>query len=273
VEYNDQDEITIWAEPIDVEGTDGTTHGPGVTDEDTLDVFATDLMRTVEFEYDEEDEIYDIDLLKFEFSDDTFDPNPIYYMDTLGLANLAPLPKYRDVPVRVSKPHFLDGDPSLIQDVKGMNPDSDQHDTYICVEPITGLTMKARQRVQVNFETWQMTDWSQDAPLAVMPLLWMEDSAEVTEELAEKFKELVYGAMELKEQVPVVALVAGTCLAVPGAGVKTTQTQRKRYFKDKVLPKKDKFLKTQVGDLIDRLGIGTQGLKNNGIQKPTGDLK
>jgi len=272
VDYNDQDEITIWAEPIDVKGTDGTTFGPGVTDEDTLKVFTKDLMRTVEFEYHDEAEIYDIDLLEFKFADDTFAPNSIYLMDTLGLVNLAPVPKYRDVPVRVSKPHFLGADPELTQDVEGMNPDPALHDTYLEVEPITGLTMKVRQRIQVNLEPMQLTDWSNNAPHAVMPLLWMEDSGQVSEELATYFKEQVYGAMELKEQVPIYALGIGACLAVPGAGFKTTQTQRKRQFKDKVLPKKDKLAKPQVGDLIDRLGIGAQGL-NNGIHKPNGDNK
>jgi hypothetical protein len=295
VEYNGADKLYMWAEPIEVKGTDGSQFAPGVTEEETLKVFAGDLMRTVEFEFHEESEIYGIDLLQFEFADDTFAPNPTYYMTTNGLVNLASIEKYQNVPVRISKPHFLDGDSSLRVDVVGMRPDADSHDTYIEVEPISGLTMNARQRAQINLEIGPLSPmmdcWYQNITHAAMPIFWMEDRGEIPEDLAEEFKELVYGALKLKEQIPLVCLAVGACLAAPGVSLLTSQTEKRRRFKDKVLPrkdkllsKKDKLLKPQVDDFLERLGIGTQGLKNNGVselkkpesngvQKPAGDLK
>jgi len=291
VEFNGADKLYMWAEPVEVEGTDGTQFAPDVTEEETLKVFSQDLMRTVEMEFDEEAKIYGIDLLRFKMADDTFSANPMYYMYTNGLINLAPVEKYQDVPVRVSKPHFLDGDPSLVRNVKGMRPDEDSHDTYIDVEPISGLTMNAHQKAQINFEIGPMDCWYPNITHAAMPILWMEDSGKIPEDLAEKFKDLVYGALKLKEQVPLICLAVGACLAVPGVSLVTSQTEKRRRFKDKVLPrknkllsKKDKILKTQVDDFLERLGIGTQGSmnnvvselkkpENNGVQKPTGDAK
>ena len=291
VKYNGADKLYIWAEPIEVEGTDGTQFAPDVTEEETLEVFSQDLMRTVEMEFDEEAEIYGIDLLRFKMADDTFSANPMYYMYTNGLINLASVEKYQNVPVRISKPHFLDGDASLRVSVAGMRPDEDSHDTYIDVEPISGLTMNAHQKAQINLEIGPMDCWYPNITHAAMPIFWMEDSGEIPEDLAEKFKDLVYGALELKEQVPLICLAVGACLAVPGVSLLTSQTEKRRHFKDKGLPrkdklspKKDKLLKSQVDDFLERLGIGTQGLKNNGVselkkpenngvQKPTGDLK
>ena len=37
-----------------------------------------------------------------------------------------------------SKPHFLDADPSYRDNVTGMKPNRDLHDSYLDVEPITG---------------------------------------------------------------------------------------------------------------------------------------
>ena len=41
------------------------------------------------------------------------------------------------VPVYGSKPHFLDGDPSLTKNVIGMHPVRSKHDTVVDVEPVS----------------------------------------------------------------------------------------------------------------------------------------
>ena len=64
VEYNGQDKIQIWAEPEEIEGTDGLQFAPGVSSDDKLKTFQPDLMRVVDLEYKEDAEIYDIDLLR-----------------------------------------------------------------------------------------------------------------------------------------------------------------------------------------------------------------
>ena len=229
-------------------------------------------MRVVELEYDEPAEIYDIKLLNFELAEDTFSPDPLYFMDTEGLANLEVIEKYRDVPVRVSKPHLL-GTPSYIQQgVIGMLPQGKIHDTYVNVEPITGLVMDAALRAQVNFEVNPTEIYLPNISNTIMPILWMEFSGEITEELAEQFKELVYGAMELKETVPLVGLAAGTALCVPGAALTTSQTIKRRKIKKAELAKKDKL--KQKGKITKRKVLEDSkgpNLKNGGISKPVSD--
>ncbi|MFX1408261.1 MAG: hypothetical protein ACFFBW_15025 [Promethearchaeota archaeon] len=270
VEYNGQEEINIWAEPIEVEGTLGTQFAPGVSEEDDLKAFNIDLMRVVELEYDEPAEIYGIELLNYELAEDTFSPDPLYFQDTEGLANLEVIEKYQDVPVRVSKPHLL-GTPAYIQEgVIGMLPQGNIHDTHINVEPITGLVMDAAMRAQVNFEVNPTEIYLPNISNTIMPILWMEVSGEITEELAERFKELVYGAMELKETVPLVGLAAGAALCVPGAALTTSQTTKRRKIKKARLAKGDK-LAQQKGIITKRKVLGDSkapNLKNDGISKP-----
>jgi len=44
-----------------------------------------------------------------------------------------------EIPVVLSKPHFLDGDKSLRNNVQGMTPDKELHDLYVDVEPVKEL--------------------------------------------------------------------------------------------------------------------------------------
>ena len=228
IEFNGQDEITIWAETFDVKGTGGTQFAPGISQDDELEVFSSDFMRTLEFDFHRTTSIYDIELYQFKFDDGTFEPNPDYYMCIDGCANVYPC---QGIPAYLSKPHFLDGDPILTSSVSGMKPNKEDHDTYFEVEPITGITMKGRTRMQVNFMTSQTDLWYPNITEAMMPIVWFEDRSEITEELAEDFKDLVYGALDLQQNLNLLTLGAAAAFGVPGAIFTTTQAIKRKKLK------------------------------------------
>jgi hypothetical protein len=228
IKFNGQEEITLWAKSIDVKGTDGTQFAPGISQEDDLEVFSSDFMRTLEFDFRKTTSIYDIELYHYKFDDDTFKPDSDYYMYIDGCANIYPM---QGIPAYLSKPHFLGGDPILTSSVSGMNPDEGDHDTYFDVEPITGITMKGRVRIQVNFMTSQTDLWYPNITEAMMPILWFEDRSEITKELAEEFKDLVYGALDLRQNLNFLTLGAGAALGVPGAIFTTTQAIKRKKLK------------------------------------------
>ena len=49
-----------------------------------------------------------------------------------------------------SGPHFLYGDPSLVQGIEGLQPDSDKHSTFLNIEPLSGVAFQAHKRIQVR---------------------------------------------------------------------------------------------------------------------------
>ena len=49
-----------------------------------------------------------------------------------------------------SGPHFLYGDPSLVQGIEGLQPDSDKHSTFLNIEPLSGVAFQAHKRIQVQ---------------------------------------------------------------------------------------------------------------------------
>lgn len=42
-----------------------------------------------------------------------------------------------DIPVAVSFPHFYGGEPSLLDNVEGLAPDAEKHESEVAVQPVT----------------------------------------------------------------------------------------------------------------------------------------
>lgn len=53
-------------------------------------------------------------------------------------------------PIILSKPHFYGGPTSLLSLIDGLNPNEADHDIRIEVDPLTGLIVKAINRIQFN---------------------------------------------------------------------------------------------------------------------------
>lgn len=65
-----------------------------------------------------------------------------------GLSDMTPC--YYRIPAAMSLPHFLDGDPSLLEDIDGLNPDPEKHRTRIILQPSIGVPMHVNSRIQIN---------------------------------------------------------------------------------------------------------------------------
>ena len=55
----------------------------------------------------------------------------------------------------MSSPHFLFADPKFLDDVDGLVPNDQLHNTYLSVDPITGVLMKANKRLQFNMQLFK----------------------------------------------------------------------------------------------------------------------
>ena len=56
------------------------------------------------------------------------------------------------IPTFITRPHFLGGDPVLIGAVEGLSPMKEVHQTYLDIEPQTGLLAKAHKRLQLVYQ-------------------------------------------------------------------------------------------------------------------------
>ncbi|XP_050453412.1 scavenger receptor class B member 1-like [Cataglyphis hispanica] len=65
-----------------------------------------------------------------------------------GLSDITPC--YYNIPVAVSLPHFLDADPSLLEDIEGLKPDRKKHESFAIVQQTIGIPIYLHSRMQTN---------------------------------------------------------------------------------------------------------------------------
>ncbi len=221
-----------------VRGTYGTQFRQNVQKGDSLFAFEDQLFRAVEL-VNVDDQVVThqgIDTLRFTLKkslllNSTENPaNAAYNMNgPSGLLNISACAQ--NAPVFVSKPHFLDGSAGLMSNISGLTPASAaEHDTVLDVEPITGSTFFAHERLQVNTHLSNGTKcvYSQGfsqlqrpcTPAArevFMPLVWVDRWAELSSEDAAEFQHNIGAALRaaraLSIALPVLASAAfvGVC--------------------------------------------------------------
>ena len=57
---------------------------------------------------------------------------------------------YGGIPIIMTAPHFWNADPDLLNQMEGLEPVSEKHDTFLDIEPITGVALSAHKRIQVS---------------------------------------------------------------------------------------------------------------------------
>eukprot|EP00735_Rhodelphis_limneticus_P008778 TRINITY_DN2265_c0_g1::TRINITY_DN2265_c0_g1_i1::g.6812::m.6812 TRINITY_DN2265_c0_g1::TRINITY_DN2265_c0_g1_i1::g.6812 ORF type:complete len:587 (+),score=203.31,sp/O18824/SCRB1_BOVIN/25.31/4e-28,CD36/PF01130.16/1.3e-74 TRINITY_DN2265_c0_g1_i1:37-1761(+) len=212
---------SVWgsAEANYIRGTDGTQTHPKM-DSSEYPVYVEEVYRSVNLENkngEKNDDLHGIELTRYTLKDEdlqsarTNPANIVYFMDHLdGLLNMQPVYLFD---AYASKPHFLDADPLLVEDIEGLSPSSDEHNTYLDVEYNTGITFRARKRLQANVV---LSDWSYGTEKmfeklgyrspgnkTILPLVWLEESFELSESDATDFKDSVYYYQDLADDLQI----------------------------------------------------------------------
>lgn len=114
-------------------------------------------------------------------------------------------------PAFISYPHFYLADHWYLENINGLNPKKELHEFYLAVEPVTGIPLDVKARMQINFmlRPYEDSDLFQNMPIAMIPALWFTQSAELTSDLADVTKLLV--------RLP--AIGHGTFFGIGGIGV------------------------------------------------------
>ncbi|XP_076687354.1 scavenger receptor class B member 1 [Andrena cerasifolii] len=91
-----------------------------------------------------------------------------------GLSDMTPC--YYTIPAAMSLPHFLNADPSLLEEVEGLHPDPEKHGTRVILQPTVGIPMKVNSRIQVNLVMQHTTYNARTKPFNDMtvPLFWSD---------------------------------------------------------------------------------------------------
>jgi len=115
----------------------------------------------------------------------------------------------------LSKPHFLDADPFYREQVIGMKPNRELHDISINVEPITGSVFQAFKRLQINIKIQPGLFLERDVEKDLLfPVVWIEETSQISSSLAKEFRDSVYGARDLISITKYAGLISGAVLSL-----------------------------------------------------------
>lgn len=229
-----------WAKPgaNRVHGTDGSQYHSGVKKGSSLPTWVDALYRvaTVVNENSLVVKHKDIELYRFVIPDslmqnETLNPdNTQYYMSgpsgAINISSCAP----SNIPIFMTKPHFLGASSAVRTYVNGMNPDASIHDTFVDVEPTTGIVMRVLRRLQVTLNTQpnHILGWFNNVNnQTLFPVLWLSDGGEATEEQANTFKNGVYFARDLSYYTLWVAYIVGNIIVIGGMTMMYCATGRR----------------------------------------------
>ena len=161
VQWNEQRKLKIWQNENganDINGTEGFFFRPDLEEGDNLTVFVDDLKRSVDIVYTGKVSPLGMPAFRYGIDNRTFKsafsepensrwgswcPDGLIYLGST---------QPKEIPVYGSKPHFLDGDPRLLDSIVGLKPDRVKHDTFTDVEPITGVNLNFRRQFQINVQ-------------------------------------------------------------------------------------------------------------------------
>jgi len=182
-DYHDTDFTTYCSE---IRGTNGEQFPPYLNErkDEPLDIFTTDLCRTITLKYLEEDKIDGIKILRYTVPEDDGFVNKtknVCFCEELGeLAadndtcivkidgsdelnieacnlqschdGLQNIEKCMLSPVVMCSPHFYMAEAQLdnFAEDSGLNPVYEDHRTVLEIEPLTGMTLSVHKRIQVN---------------------------------------------------------------------------------------------------------------------------
>lgn len=182
-----------------INGTIGTSFHPVITKNDMLYIFSSDLCRSLYTVYEEDVTVKGITGYRFVppssvFANLTVNPDNAGFCvpagNCLGSGLLNVSVCKEGAPIIMSSPHFYQADEKFAQDIFGMTPNKEEHQTAIDINPLTGVVLQAAKRLQINVYVEQIPNFSQTGNVrtVVFPVAYLNESATIDDAAAKKLK-------------------------------------------------------------------------------------
>lgn len=151
--------VLVWATDYAnrIAGTDGNLFGAPTISEKVL-LYINDIYRTAYSIYQKDTtDWHGVTLRRYgvqnkDSQNATENPTEGWQYYNYAPSGMQNLTVVATLPLFISKPHFLDADPSLVSSVVGLSPNRAIHDTYVDIEPNTGALCRVHNRVQVIYQ-------------------------------------------------------------------------------------------------------------------------
>ncbi|XP_011865453.1 PREDICTED: scavenger receptor class B member 1-like [Vollenhovia emeryi] len=213
---NGMDNRHVWGdERCDkIGGIEGSVFPPHLIEDTSkpIYVYFKDICRNIPFHFTEQVTTYDIPSLRYKFTPDAYnfsDKQNECFCPKVHGTRVCPLAGLFNMsvcsygsPVLSSFPHFYGADKSLLEQIDGLNPRQEDHESYLDLHPRLGVPMAGWLRLQVNLEVQQAVGVPFLGKLkdgAILPLMWVEaGTEEIPEELLESLQQAHFMATNVE---------------------------------------------------------------------------
>ncbi|XP_076127297.1 lysosome membrane protein 2a [Alosa pseudoharengus] len=202
-----------------INGTDGSVFHPLLSRDELLYIFAADLCRSIHLGYVNDEVVKGIPAYRFAPPSDVLespDKNPanagfcVPAGDCLGKGVLKVSVCREGAPIVVSFPHFYQAEAKYINAIDGMNPNKEEHETYLDLNPTTGLPIRACKRAQLNIILNRVSGFPKTKHFngTIFPIMYVNETATIDDESAAQMRTLLL----------IVTLVSNFPLIIVGMG-------------------------------------------------------
>lgn len=228
--YKGKRNLSYWESYCDmINGTDAASFPPFVEKSRILRFFSSDICRSIYAVFGSEVNLKGIPVYRFVLPANAFasplqNPDNHCFCTEKVISNNCTSYGVLDIgkckegkPVYISLPHFLHASPDVSEPIEGLNPNEDEHRTYLDVEPITGFTLQFAKRLQVNILVKPARRIEALKNLKrpyIVPILWLNETGTIGDEKAEMFRNQVTGKIKLLGLVEMVLLGVGVVMFV-----------------------------------------------------------
>ncbi|XP_061590255.1 lysosome membrane protein 2c [Cololabis saira] len=222
--WNDQSSLNWWTsdECNMINGTNGASFHPLISKNEELYIFSSDLCRSLYAVYEDDVTVNGIPGYRFILPDEVFanltvnPANKGYCVpagNCLGSGLLNVSACKQGAPIIMSSPHFYQADEKFVQDVFGMNPKKELHETNIDINPLTGIVLRAAKRVQINVYVEKIKTFSQTGNVrtVVLPVVYLNESVVIDDTSAKKLRVIV-AQKNVVENIPFMLIGLGIFL-------------------------------------------------------------
>uniref|UniRef100_A0A8C8ZLJ4 Scavenger receptor class B member 2 n=1 Tax=Prolemur simus TaxID=1328070 RepID=A0A8C8ZLJ4_PROSS len=129
-------------------------------------------------------------------------------------------------PIIMSFPHFYQADERFVSAIEGMHPNKEDHETFVDINPLTGMILKAAKRFQINIYVKKLDDFVEtgDIRTMVFPVMYLNESVLIDKDTASRLKSVINTTLIITN-IPYIIMALGvlfglvfTWLACKGQG-------------------------------------------------------
>lgn len=223
VQWNGKTSLDWWATDRCnmINGTDGDSFHPLVTQDEILYAFPSDFCRSVYITFSNYESVQGLPAYRFKLPSEILantSDNAGFCIpegNCLGTGVLNVSICKNGAPIIMSLPHFYQADEKFVSAIEGMHPNKDDHETFVDINPLTGIILKAAKRFQINVYVKKLDDFIETGNIRnmVFPVMYINESVLIDKEVASRLKSVINTTLVITN-IPYIVMALGVLLGL-----------------------------------------------------------